>query len=318
RREAGAEWVISAEPTPGEPNLIPEATATGIPLVQTNVTETREPTATRTPTATREPTATRTPTVTRTPTATKMPTATRVPTATKTPTVTKTPSALPSALPTPWPAGSIVISALLPAPVTGESEWVEVTSYYASPINLRDWFLSDASGQRRSLAEQELAPGETVRILMTRALLNNGGDTVMLHDPLGTVIDTFTYTATTVGQIIWRRSEAAASPPSSAQPGADPPLHAVVVTGPVLTPVVPQPLAEPRPASLLPQSPAAAYLSATLPLPTPTRSPIAEADCADCAQAAWPWSRMAAAALGVIALLLFVAEPTPAKASQRD
>lgn len=209
-----------------------------------------------------------------------------------------------------------MISALLPAPVNGESEWVEVTSRSSLPINLRDWFLSDASGQRRSLAEQELAPGATVSILMTRALLNNGGDTVTLHDPSGTVIDTFTYTAAAVGQIIWRRSEV--SQPSIDPPGSDPPLHAVAATGPVLTPSLAQLPTESRPASLLPRSPAAAYLSATLPLPTPTGLPTAAADCADCAQPAWPWSRMAAAALGVIALLLFVAEPTPAKAAQRD
>lgn len=209
-----------------------------------------------------------------------------------------------------------MISALLPAPVNGENEWVEVTSRSSWPINLRDWFLSDASGQRRSLAEQELAPGATVRTLMTRALLNNDGDTVMLHDPSGTVIDTFTYTAAAVGQIIWRRSDA--SQPSSEQTGSDTLSLAVPATDSALTPVMLRPTAAPRPASLLPRSPAAAYLSATLPLPTPTRSPTAEADCADCAQPAWPWSRMAAAALGVIALLLFVAEPTPAKAAQRD
>ncbi|WP_333691687.1 lamin tail domain-containing protein, partial [Chloroflexus sp.] len=283
------------------------------------------------------PTVTKTPTATKTPTVTKTPTATKTPTVTKTPTATKTPksAAVEETLPVSWPPGSVIISALLPAPATGQSEWIEVTNHYPTAIALEEWFVSDASGQRRFLPAQELAPGMSVRIPLSRPLLNNSHDTVVLHDPTGAIIDTFTYTSVTKDQVIWRQPDPSATLSISKEEmlsqsdesatdtlsSVEPNLTALAVSNSMTSAVImaPRPT-EPWPTSLSPRSPAPGYLRGTSPASTltPTPSSIAEGNCADCVKASWSWSRIAAAIFGVIALLLFVAEPTPARAAQRD
>ncbi|GIV91994.1 MAG: hypothetical protein KatS3mg056_0703 [Chloroflexus sp.] len=342
----GAEqWQALAQATPGTPNVITEpdapiitdtatTTATGYPTATRTPTETRTPTATRTPTPTRTPTVTRTPTETRTPTATRTlmptrtptetrtPTATRTPTVTRTPTATLTPTAIPTATPTPWPIGSVMIRALLPAPAVGQNEWIELSAQHTLPVNLEGWFFSDGNGQRRLLSGLQLEAGTTLRIPITRAFLNNSGDTVTLHDPAGTPIDTFTYSAATVDQVIERQPlmvptatewESTGAPAIVAPDAAD--SAQPVITTPGLRPT------ERRPASLALRSPQPGYLSVTAtatPLPTAPPSTVQANICQDCTQPGWSWSRIAAAILGVISFLLFVAEPTPQRTARRE
>jgi len=341
-RDGAPEWLVREQATAGMTNNIPEptippsplaiattavvsvSTATYAPTATRTPTVTKTPTATRTPTATKTPTATRTPTVTKTPTATRTPTATKTPTATRTPTVTKTPTATrtstasPLPEPTAWPTSVVIISALLPAPATGTYEWIELSSQYAQPIDLQGWFFTDNSGQRRLISEQSLAAGATVRIPITRSFLNNSGDTVILHDPTGNAIDTFSYSAAEIDSIVWR--QLTVSSPQT-DPGHE--INLSLQMPATTDSILPSPLAFSRPTERLPfslalRSPLPGYLTITATAsPTVTPPAVNVSTCTDCSEPRWSWSRITAAVLGVIAILLFVTEPKPRR-SVRD
>jgi len=341
-RDGAPEWVVRTQATAGMTNNIPEptisssplataaataatmptatytSTATRTPTVTKTPTATRTPTVTKTPTATRTPTVTKTPTATRTPTVTKTPTATRTPTVTKTPTATRTPTVSPTPKPTAWPTGVVIISALLPAPATGTYEWIELSSQYVQPIDLQGWFFTDGSGQRRLIPEQSLAAGATVRIPITRSFLNNSGDTVTLHDPTGNVIDTFSYSAAATDNIIWRQLTV-----SSLQTDPGHEINLSLQIPATTDTVLPSPSTSSRPTerhpvSLALRSPLPGYLTGTATaLPTVTPPAANVSMCTDCSQPRWSWSRITAAVLGVIAILIFVAEPKPRR-SARD
>ncbi|MDN5273744.1 lamin tail domain-containing protein [Chloroflexus sp. MS-CIW-1] len=341
-RDGAPEWVVRTQATAGISNDIPEPTISSSPLATATATvvtmpnatytptATRTPTVTKTPTATRTPTVTKTPTVTRTPTVTKTPTVTRTPTVTKTPTATRTtkptktptatrtPTVLPTPEPTAWPSGVVIINALLPAPATGKHEWIELRSQYAQPIDLQGWFFTDNSGQRRLISEQSLAAGATVRIPITRSFLNNSGDTVILHDPTGNAIDTFSYSAAEIDSIVWRQLTVSSS---QTDPGHE--INLSLQMPATTDSILPSPLAFSRPTERLPfslalRSPLPGYLTITATAsPTVTPPAVNVSTCTDCSEPRWSWSRITAAVLGVIAILLFVTEPKPRR-SVRD
>ncbi|WP_322821203.1 hypothetical protein [Chloroflexus sp.] len=213
-----------------------------------------------------------------------------------------------------------MIRALLPAPAIGQNEWIELSTQHHLPVNLEGWFFSDSSSQRRLLSGLQLEAGAILRVPITRAFLNNSGDTVTLHDPAGTPIDTFTYIAAAVDQVIereplmvptateWERAGA----PAVVAPDATDSAQLMIIT-PALRPT------ERRPASLALRSPQPGYLSVTAaPSPTATPSTMQTNTCQACTQVSWSWSRIAAAILGVISFLLFVAEPTPQRTARRE
>lgn len=213
-----------------------------------------------------------------------------------------------------------MIRALLPAPAVGQNEWIELSTQHTLPVNLEGWFFSDSNGQRRLLSGLHLEAGAILRIPITRAFLNNSGDTVTLHDSAGTPIDTFTYGAAAVDQVIEREPLMVptatewenAGAPAVVAPDATDSVQPVITT-PGLRPT------ERRPASLALRSPQPGYLSVTAaPSPTATLSTVQANICQDCTQPGWSWSRIAAAILGVISSLLFVAEPTPQRTAHRE
>jgi hypothetical protein len=212
----------------------------------------------------------------------------------------------------------VIISALLPAPATGTYEWIELSSQYVQPIDLQGWFFTDGSGQRRLIPEQSLAAGATVRIPITRSFLNNSGDTVTLHDPTGNVIDTFSYSAAATDNIIWRQLTV-----SSLQTDPGHEINLSLQIPATTDTVLPSPSTSSRPTerhpvSLALRSPLPGYLTGTATaLPTVTPPAANVSMCTDCSQPRWSWSRITAAVLGVIAILIFVAEPKPRR-SARD
>ncbi len=317
-RDGAPEWVVREQATAGMTNDIPEPTIPLSPPAIATTAVVSVPTATYIPTATRTPTATKTPTATRTPTVTKTPTATRTPTVTKTPTTTRTPTASSLPKPTAWPTGVVIISALLPAPATGKYEWIELSSQYVQPIDLQGWFFTDSSGQRRLISEQSLAAGATVRIPITRSFLNNSGDTVILHDPTGNAVDTFSYSAAEIDSIVWRQLTVSSS---QTDPGHESNLSLQMPA--TVDSILPSLSTFSRPTERLPvslalRSPLSGYLTVTATAsPTVTPPVVNVSTCTDCSEPQWPWSRIAAAVLGVIAILLFVTEPKPRR-SVRD
>lgn len=142
--------------------------------------------------------ATPTPTPTRTPTKTRTPTPKRTATPTRTPTRTPT---------LPPPVGRPFINEFLPRPgydwnqdgrVDVFDEFIEIKNHGPVDINLSGWQLDDEANLGSSpftLPNITLKPGERKAFYAseTNILLSDGGDTVRLLHPNGTIYDAYTY-----------------------------------------------------------------------------------------------------------------------------
>ncbi len=216
-------WGTDA-PTFGRPNprSLPTATPTITPTPTSTPTATRTPTPTSTSTATRTPTPTKTPTPTRTPAPTKTPTPTRTPAPTKTPKASQTAAA--NVTPPPVPAGSLDGSAQIvaAAPALPE-EWVAVRNTGATSLNLLGWLIDDGPGGSAPvrLPEVVIAPGEQVRVVLSKAILNNDGDIIWLLRPDGDIVDQTSYGTTNGQTVVVRQDDGTlADGPALAESGA--------------------------------------------------------------------------------------------------
>lgn len=82
--------------------------------------------------------------------------------------------------------GDLLINEVVSNPESG-NEWVEIYNPYDNVIPLDDWKLTEAGGTSVSL--QGLIGEESLIVVEFKNKLNNGGDTVMLSDPSGAIID---------------------------------------------------------------------------------------------------------------------------------
>lgn len=107
----------------------------------------------------------------------------------------------------------VLITELMPAPVAGMPEWIELTNVDADSVDLAGWVLRDAAGGRAVLsAPGRLPPGGSVVVASAAGLeaalpgreacitiipqlpsLNNGGDELALLDAGGRRVDTMVY-----------------------------------------------------------------------------------------------------------------------------
>ncbi len=94
---------------------------------------------------------------------------------------------------------TIEISDLYPAPLDGESEWVELTNTGTDQIDLSYFTLEDTTQKPMSLSST-LDPDSSTQITDLSFQLNNGGDTVILRTIDGTEIDSLSYEESTSGQ----------------------------------------------------------------------------------------------------------------------
>lgn len=89
-----------------------------------------------------------------------------------------------------------------------EEEWIEIENLGPEPVDLDGWILRDESARNRfRMPGPELAPGDRVRVrsgcgtdsatnrhwCSERSIWSNGGDTVILQDPNGNVVDRVRY-----------------------------------------------------------------------------------------------------------------------------
>ncbi len=91
----------------------------------------------------------------------------------------------------------VKINEFLPNPAEGGNEWVELYNSGSTGVGLSGWSLSDAANHTYSLdALNEIAAsGFTVFVHPGEGWLNNSdGDSVILKDNQGVVIDTYSYT----------------------------------------------------------------------------------------------------------------------------
>lgn len=87
---------------------------------------------------------------------------------------------------TTYAIGDLLINEIMSNPASGE-EWVEVYNPYDNVIPLDGWKLTEAGGT--SMALSGLIGEESFVTAEFKNKLNNDGDTVMLSDPSGVVID---------------------------------------------------------------------------------------------------------------------------------
>ena len=101
----------------------------------------------------------------------------------------------------------VVVNEIVPNPVTGKSEWVELHNTTPANIELSGAWIDDEPGGR---APMRIPAGSTIPArgywtLDTSRIFNNDGDEVRLIGSDGTtVVDSFQYTKSTRGQS-WRR-----------------------------------------------------------------------------------------------------------------
>ena len=111
------------------------------------------------------------------------------------------------------PSLDVEISALYPNPQSGESEWIELGNLGHELIDLSLYTLEDETAKPWTLSG---ILEETVTLTGFPFQLNNGNDTVTLKTLEGTVVDSFTYSSSTKGEILTKtiqlseESEAAA------------------------------------------------------------------------------------------------------------
>lgn len=211
--DGGNAWFYAETPTGGTANTCYDLTPTPTP------TETATLTATLTFTPTFTSTPTPTPTNTSISTSTATPTHTPTMTATTSVTPEHTATLTPSKTPTPSPTTTsesqegcyeLVINEFLPAPATGEDEWIELYNKEDVAVSLKGWQLDDVAdgGSSPHTIDTDIIIPAHGWVLFSQSdtgvNLNNGGDTVRLICPDGKVQDTFSYTTST-SEYSWQR-----------------------------------------------------------------------------------------------------------------
>ncbi|HBK33471.1 TPA: hypothetical protein DDZ06_00425 [Candidatus Uhrbacteria bacterium] len=94
-----------------------------------------------------------------------------------------------------YQSGDLLLNELVSSPLEGEVEWVEIYHPGTNEIALTHWTLEDATGKQTNLGEGTLAPKSYLIVPSPKGVLNNDGDTLILKDGQGNVIDTLIYGA---------------------------------------------------------------------------------------------------------------------------
>lgn len=115
-----------------------------------------------------------------------------------------TPSIVPTVVgPTPIPntpeptsVPQVSLSEIFPIPESHETEWIELLNREDHEITLTNWYVDDGEGAGSSpfVFSTTIAPNGYAVIPLSRALLNNSGDTVRLMDARQNQVDSVTYT----------------------------------------------------------------------------------------------------------------------------
>ncbi len=98
-----------------------------------------------------------------------------------------TPSSPPS-----WPVGALLINELVADPTDGEVEWIEFYNPGSATINLNNWKVEDG-GETATTLSGSIGPLGFFVLERPKGLLNNSGDTIVLKDPAGIIIDQIAY-----------------------------------------------------------------------------------------------------------------------------
>jgi hypothetical protein len=98
-------------------------------------------------------------------------------------------------------ASDLVINEFVAVPNAGNPEWVELYNASDSAEYLKSYYLDDdtsfdsdtGSSAKKILTNLNISNPHYPFLVFTSAMLNNDGDSVVLFDPVGTIVDQFTY-----------------------------------------------------------------------------------------------------------------------------
>lgn len=93
------------------------------------------------------------------------------------------------------PQGTLRVSEIFPHPATGESEWVELENPSMYPVVTNGWSILDASNAATVLPDGVVNPGSFLVIENPKGRLNNDGDSVIVKDATGSLVESVMYNA---------------------------------------------------------------------------------------------------------------------------
>ncbi len=115
----------------------------------------------------------------------------------------------------------VQLSELYPTPVAGQEEFIELYNPNASAISISGLKLTDASGKNFTISEATLESTSlaahaylTIPYSKTKIILNNSGDTIILTDEAGAILDQTTYGSALSG-FSWSRHLSVTDPVTS-------------------------------------------------------------------------------------------------------
>lgn len=106
---------------------------------------------------------------------------------------------------------SLHITRFLPAPSSGQKEWVELQNRSDSRLGLAGWQLDDAEGGSEPTTltdEDQIAPNGLLQVELSHSILNNGGDDLRLLAPNGTLVDQVHFTKAGIDQVLCHNASA--------------------------------------------------------------------------------------------------------------
>ena len=89
--------------------------------------------------------------------------------------------------------GDLLINEFVSHPTEEGEEWVEFYLPGTEEVLLTGWTLEDATGKQTALGDTTITGGSYLLVASPKGILNNDGDTLILKDGTGNVIDTLVY-----------------------------------------------------------------------------------------------------------------------------
>ena len=102
-------------------------------------------------------------------------------------------SQTPSTTQTVLPVGTLLINEFVVDPLEEELEWIELINTSENSVTLTGWTLEDASGKTTDLSSMTIEGSSYALVVSPKGKLNNDGDTIILKDENGTVVDAVVY-----------------------------------------------------------------------------------------------------------------------------
>ena len=112
-------------------------------------------------------------------------------------------SASASTAPPPEPLAAVRVTEIFPSPEAGAREWIELANLSGIGEFLDGWSIEDASGAKTPLSGL-LMPWARAVIESPKGALNNDGDTVILKDRFGRILDRVEYPKARKGEAYMR------------------------------------------------------------------------------------------------------------------